>query len=653
MIDVLRHSLAPARLLAVAFAAITPLAFAARPIDDGIYYDADPALGISSTFGRWNSTIKLVYDPDGAPAAYANSDKFLALVREAYGYWMRVSGVRFEIVGIDSNAPNDRNWSNPDLRDGLVRIAWGPIDAAGRAGPSSDWFDRDLGYFPYNDGSIELSNAPNVNDSDFDLMRVLVHEMGHLLGLGHSDNPDSVLYANPYNFLLYPRADDIRAMQALYGPPALPLDPASPVPEWLYSPPPLASAAARQFLFPPDVQTGAGGWFQFDNSEATSVTAAVPNDSYLWFGGRYGGSSSTVNLDATFVVVDPSGYIYDERAWSATCRANSLCTGFMSVAQAGVMKTQPGTWTVYVVDNATNRTLASGSIPVNTTVSFNKPPTATVTAAPGSSPNLVQFTLTATDPEGSMIDVYWHRPGIEAAYAGIASGASTAITVSFPQTGTHTFFAELRDRTPRYGDGQNSSAAGEGFQTLLRITVTLPAATVQVVSSQDSGSTQDTQASQQVLSAIAATPGTQLVTHVGSVNAVSNAGVGFSYGASRDQGLTTGTNFNSGDNVIVAGKVAPLPADVGKSGELYVVIHSVTADGEGWAYRDGSGNFVDWDTRITTLKPTASVTLKSSEAFQIYSGKLQPAQHRVYIGYRVAGSATLFYTGIPLKLTVN
>lgn len=655
-----RRSL-PSCLLAVAL--ILPVSVAPAlelPIDAGIHRDIDPALGISDDFGRWNKTIHLVYDPDDAPAAYADSNKVLALLQEAYSYWTRVSGVQFE-MSLDADAREDRDLS-PSQRDELVRVSWEDIGgAAGQAGPTGGFFDGNLGYFPYDDGSVELNNGAGVITSDFELVGVLVHELGHLLGLGHSDNPDSVMYANPYNHLRYPREDDIRAVQVLYGAPAQAIDPAQSVAAWLYEAPPQASAAATQFLFKTNTHqtSGNGAYFMIDDTVVAEITAATGGDDFLVFAGSFGGGTAAIAVDAKLVVVDPAGYIYDERAWRLSCASGNSCVGFISVGDIGALKTLPGTWKVHVVDTASNTTLVSASIPVSGAPLVNRAPTATITAIPGNGPAQAHFTLTASDPDGDAIEVVWHPPGLIGANTDVrhrfASGGSASLDVDFAQTGTHSFFVEVRDDASRYGDGPNASAAGEGFQTLLRVTVTLPAASMQVVSTQDSGTQPNAPPTQQVLAAIAQTVNPLLVANANGTNAVSDVAAGFTYGASIDGGTTTNTNFRSGDSVIIAGGVQPQTGDIGKPADVFIVVRTIAAGTTTWTYRNASGQFEPWPTvSIAHLQPAYTVAaLQSSEAFEIHNGGLTTAEHRVYIGYRPSGSNTLLYTGEALRLNVT
>ncbi len=646
-------------LLALGLTLLPPPALAAKgvPIDEGIYRGVHEALGIEDEFGRWDTTIRLVYDPDGAPAAYSNNAAVTALVAEAFGYWTLVSGIRFELTGVNAAAPDDRNVSNPNQRDGLVRISWGAIGgAAGQAGPIGGFFDSDLGYYPYEDGTIELNSGAGVIESDFELIGVLVHEIGHLLGLGHSDDPDSVMYANPYNFLRYPRPDDIRAMQVLYGAPTAAIDVGSPIPAWLYTVPPQASAATTQFLFKPNFFSSSGSYFEVNNVTVTSVTSSTMSNEFVWFVGAIGGGSTAINVNATFMLVDPNGYLYSKRAWALTCNANSACERSITLAESDVMKTIPGTWKVYVVNEATNQTLTTASLPVTTTTTFNHAPTATLTAVAGVNPAQATFTLTATDPESNGIEVVWHPPGLSGGSTDVrnsfASGGSATLPVNFSLAGTHTFFVEVRDNQPRYGNDVGSSA-GEGFQTLLRVTITLPGAALQIVSTQDGGTSSSP--SQQVLTAVAKTPATLLVSNSAGSNVVSSANVGFTYGASSDQGATTKTSFTTGNAVIIAGGVSPLAAEVGKAAFVFIVVRTTIAGVDRWTYRNSAGLFVDWPTvSIATLQPAYSVSsLKTTEAFEVFSGNLVAATHRIYIGYRLSGGSVLYYTGQAMILTVS
>lgn len=651
---------------------LVPGALALRdiPIDHGIYRETDAALGINDDFGRWDGPVRLVYDPDGAPALFASDAHFLELLESAVSQWQRVSGIQFVITGVDRSAPDDS--AVGATRDGNVRVFWGTAGgAAGRAGPDFGAYNSNRGYFPYEDGSVELNNTADAVASDFDMTAVLAHELGHLLGLGHSDNPDSIMYANPYNHLNYPRADDIRIMQALYGAPATAIDIDRPQATWVYTVPPAASSTVTQYLFKPNQFPGSTAAFlSVGGTTITSITSATADGEFVMLnpGGVGNHNNNTaIDINATVVLVDPFGYVHDRSAWEITCAVRSACSGGgIGTVQTQIAKTMPGNWKIHVVDESagvSNATLLlTMTLPVTTTAAFNQAPTATLTVAAGATASRATFTLTATDPESNGIEVVWRPPGnndwdgdfvLDSDIRNtFASGGSASRTFDFTQTGTHTFYVEVRDNQARYSPRvSGSSVPGDGFQTLLKVTVTLPLAatpTLQVVSNQVSDD--DTGTSDAVLTAIAKTPANQTFVMTSDKTATTAS---FTFGASSDQGTTLKTTFTVGDSVIIAGGVNPQAADVGKAADIFIVVRTTTAAGDSWTYRTTSGTYATWNGFISTLQPAASVSsLKTSEAFEIHSGTLIAAQHRVFIGYRLGSSTVLHYTGQAMSLTV-
>lgn len=658
-------------------AVILPFALGgmARAYDDpgdDILTSLDPALGIGAQFGRWDGTITLVYDPDGAPAMFADTDTVLAYLEAATAQWELVSGIRYNVAGADSNIANDDNEA-PENKDGLVRVYWTDTGgAAGRAGPDGDYYDFDKGYYPYIDGSVELDEKADTWNYPGELVSVLVHELGHLMGLGHSDNPDSVMYANPYNHLHYPRADDILAIRAIYGKGSLAIsDLTQPIAQWQYVPLPDAPASATEFVFKPNQAIDSGAFISVGSDTPVTVIDANSSGQYVRF--NFGGignfsSNRSIDIDATLYVVDPFGYLYDENEHRISCDVGFACDGgWVSVASTEAAKTVPGTWTVYVVDNDTQTTLASLGFEVDNAVSFNQAPTAevSVSAVAGSLGNAVKVSLALADPEGNAIDVIWHPHGDLGDQDGdgfldtsitdrAAAGDTVSRTITFQSVDTHTLYIELVDDQPRYdGSTAGSSSAGDGFQSLIAVTVSLPyvnaddvtiATSFPAATGGDSGSGGDIAA---VVDAIADTSTLGTITQTGG--GVSTAG--FNAGASADDGLSTATQFSTADDVTIAGAVIPQAADVGQGGNIFVVL----ATGATFSFLDADGNFQSWPGfKLKTLEAAYSVSaLGAKERFKVFSGKLQSGQYRIFLGYQLTAGGPLHFNLQGFKVNVD
>jgi hypothetical protein len=415
-------------------------------------------MGISSYFGRWaDGIVPIVYNPAGAPGKFANQEETVKIIHEAFAEWENISGIHFDFLGVTNDELEN-------YEDNRVVIAWTDLEGAvGMAGPRKNYEDYyTLGYYPYVDGAVRLHSDPKDTEywSWWYLKSILVHELGHVIGLGHSDNPFSILYADYgtktfIGFEIPLMQDDIEAAQALYG------RPDNVIPPAVFSPPSndFNASISDDFLFISET-------YKNKNNHITNITDAtvVSNKDYLYLNFDF---QNFPIEDVQFITINPSGYIYNQ--YTSSLNIQNGRSRIAWIGRARNIKAFPGIWRIYAISG--NKTLFSRYIEVNTSSpEWNRPPKASLFLS--NTQKEAPLTVTATvydisDSEGDKTSVIWHVPG-EYATTVEDVKAQTSKTINFPLPGTYTIYAEINDDAPRY------EGAGYGFRLLKSQTITVP-----------------------------------------------------------------------------------------------------------------------------------------------------------------------------------
>jgi hypothetical protein len=131
-------------------------------------------------------------------------------VRDAFALWSSQTALTFTEVSSRQQADILIGWAEGDHGDGDSFD--GPGDVLAHASFPNPYQARQV--FLHFDDSERWVNSETQN---VDLLTVAAHEIGHTLGLGHSDDPDALMYpsySGPHRFL---GRDDIAGVQSLYG----------------------------------------------------------------------------------------------------------------------------------------------------------------------------------------------------------------------------------------------------------------------------------------------------------------------------------------------------------------------------------------------------------------------------------------------------
>ncbi len=421
-------------------------------------------LGISANFGKWpNGIVPYVYNPTGAPTGYTNDTQVRDWIESAFNEWTGVCNVSF----IRSDGDGDGIDATADItntNDGIVVIVWdNTIGGAGLAGPfSTSASETAIGHWSYVDGSLRLNPTTFdqtgftdpfqfVNNQDA-FESTVAHEAGHVFGLGHSDKPVSIMYADPYNSLNHIRGDDIESCRAIYGYSDNLTSPLTYVPPGAGSNTYMTLQLSTVTDFPTEITADDGVTYSDNETLLLRWQHVAGYDDRL-----------------TMVMVDPHGYrsLVTDRQIDTTGGGAGGGFGNMSF---GRLRELPGTWTAYIYDSS--GLLVTRTIDVNTNLPVvNAPPDGTLTFSENPATRQVSVTVNVTgDNEGDNATVTWHIPTLGAFDVALGgSSGNDARNVTFNDNLDHEIFVEINDDSTRYdGSTPGGAPAGLGFQRLIR-----------------------------------------------------------------------------------------------------------------------------------------------------------------------------------------
>jgi len=139
-------------------------------------------------------------------------DREHSIVRQAFDAWQDVCGLTFEEVDLNESPDFNIAWRSGNHADGSVFD--GPSNTLAHA------------FFPPpcggpNSGTMHFDEAETWveagGDNGIVLLQVAIHEIGHLLGLSHSDDENAIMYPYYSADRVNLTQDDISGIRELYG----------------------------------------------------------------------------------------------------------------------------------------------------------------------------------------------------------------------------------------------------------------------------------------------------------------------------------------------------------------------------------------------------------------------------------------------------
>jgi len=188
---------------------------------------ASPSTGDTNTpefeGAKWASktitwSLATTYDLVGAQLSGLISSQYVPLIQQAFHDWSVLSGLQFKQVAASASPDIELGWStfNPSVTGVLGYTGFSVINGAIQSGalislenPADDALAKDAtGQLAYTGTQTELE-------------QLILHEIGHALGLADDSDPKSIMYAVLSSKNRFFDATDMAGIQDLYDSPSV------------------------------------------------------------------------------------------------------------------------------------------------------------------------------------------------------------------------------------------------------------------------------------------------------------------------------------------------------------------------------------------------------------------------------------------------